>query len=82
MDAEVASRAFEPMFTTKASGQGTGLGLATVYRIVTQAGGMIDLSSKPGHGTSIEIHLPAGEPPAGPAPTLPGRSGRTAVRRS
>ena len=68
MDAEVASRAFEPMFTTKASGQGTGLGLATVYTIVTQAGGMIDLSSNPGQGTSIEIHLPAGEADARPAP--------------
>jgi CheY-like chemotaxis protein len=66
MDSEVASRAFEPMFTTKASGQGTGLGLATVYTIVTQAGGMIDLSSNPGQGTSIEIHLPASE--AGRAP--------------
>ena len=59
MDSEVASRAFEPMFTTKASGQGTGLGLATVYTIVTQAHGMIDLSSAPGSGTSIEIYLPA-----------------------
>ncbi|MCB0876423.1 MAG: response regulator [Solirubrobacterales bacterium] len=59
MDSEVASRAFEPMFTTKAAGQGTGLGLATVYTIVTQAGGMIDLSSAPGRGTSIEVHLPA-----------------------
>ena len=68
MDAEVASRAFEPMFTTKASGQGTGLGLATVYTIVTQAGGMIDLSSNPGQGTGIEIHLPAGEAGSRPAP--------------
>lgn len=61
MDSEVAARAFEPMFTTKSSGQGTGLGLATVYTIVTQMGGMIDLSSEPGLGTSIEIHLPAAE---------------------
>lgn len=61
MDSEVASRAFEPMFTTKSSGQGTGLGLATVYTIVTQGGGMIDLSSEPGLGTSIEIHLPAAQ---------------------
>jgi two-component system cell cycle sensor histidine kinase/response regulator CckA len=59
MDSEVASRAFEPLFTTKGSGQGTGLGLATVYTIVTQAGGTIDLNSDPGVGTSIEIHLPA-----------------------
>lgn len=59
MDAEVAARAFEPMFTTKSSGQGTGLGLATVYTIVTQARGMVELSSEPGAGTSIEILLPA-----------------------
>ena len=69
MDSEVASRAFEPMFTTKAAGHGTGLGLATVYTIVTQAGGLIDLSSVPGRGTSIEIHLPAS------------RSARTAPQR-
>ncbi len=59
MDAEVAARAFEPLFTTKPSGEGTGLGLASVYSIVTQARGMIDLSSEPGAGTSFEIHLPA-----------------------
>jgi two-component system, cell cycle sensor histidine kinase and response regulator CckA len=59
MDSEVAARAFEPMFTTKSSGQGTGLGLATVYTIVSQTGGMIHLDSEPGAGTSIEIHLPA-----------------------
>jgi CheY-like chemotaxis protein len=69
MDSEVAARAFEPMFTTKAAGQGTGLGLATVYTIVTQAGGFIDLSSQPGRGSSIEIHLPAS------------RSGRTPASR-
>lgn len=78
MDSEVAARAFEPMFTTKASGQGTGLGLATVYTIVMQAGGMIDLSSDPGNGTSIEIFLPASD--AGPAqatrPTRAAPAGR------
>ena len=67
MDGEVAARAFEPMFTTKGPGEGTGLGLATVYTIVTGAGGLIDLSTARGSGTSIEIHLPAAE--AGPAHT-------------
>ena len=78
MDAEVAARAFEPMFTTKASGQGTGLGLATVYTIVMQAGGMIDLSSDPGNGTSIEIFLPAsdGGPAQATRPTRAAPAGR------
>ena len=78
MDSEVASRAFEPMFTTKSSGQGTGLGLATVYTIVTQAGGMIDLSSAPGRGTSIEIHLPASvsSRTSSPRPTQAAPAGR------
>jgi two-component system cell cycle sensor histidine kinase/response regulator CckA len=59
MDSEVAARAFEPMFTTKSSGQGTGLGLATVYTIVSQAGGSIEIISQPGVGTGIEILIPA-----------------------
>jgi len=78
MDGEVAAHAFEPMFTTKAAGQGTGLGLATVYTIVTQAGGLVDLSSQPGRGTSIEIHLPASRsaPAATTRPTRAAPAGR------
>ena len=73
MDSEVAARVFEPMFTTKSSGQGTGLGLATVYTIVSQAGGSIEIASEPGIGTSIEILLPATD--RGPAEdTKPARA--------
>lgn len=65
MPPEVAARVFDPFFTTKPRTQGTGIGLAVVYRVVTEAGGRVDVRSAPGRGACFTLRLPLREAPHG-----------------
>jgi hypothetical protein len=78
MSADVVEHAFDPFFTTRPVGEGSGLGLATVYGIASQAGGQVELYSEPGSGTTVTILLPATDEPTTEAPpTLDHRPPRT-----
>ncbi len=70
MNAETRDKVFEPFFTTKEAGKGTGLGLSSVLGIVQQHGGLIDLESEPGVGTSISVFFPLAKQTWEPTPSL------------
>jgi PAS domain S-box-containing protein len=71
MSADTLHRAFDPFFTTKPAGQGTGLGLATVYGIIQQAGGRCQIYSEPDVGTTFTVLLPTTDQPVSPTEKPP-----------
>ena len=77
MTPETLSRAIEPFFTTKGHGQGTGLGLATVYGIVNQLGGVLRIESSPARGAVVTIYLPTTDQPIETPPSIPTPAGGT-----
>jgi CheY-like chemotaxis protein len=78
MSPEVLERIFDPFYTTKDPGQGTGLGLATAYGIVSQHGGAVRVESAPNAGSSFLVYLPAA-PGATPADLQPVRGGTETI---
>ena len=76
MTPDVTDRAFEPFYTTKPKGEGTGLGLATIYGIVVQAGGNVRIYSEPGLGTTVTVLLPVTGEPSGLAGAFPDEAAR------